>query len=134
MSKLFKVMLVSFVICVATIFTANAQNPLRKIGQNAKSYVSVTARAEASRAKNELKWEARNEARNGINKGINNSIEKNKSKKEAKRQAKIDAENEARQAEVNQADADVMEQIRAAQERSDAESETQEEEQIIIEE
>ena len=134
MSKLFKVMLVCFVICVATIFTANAQNPIRKIGQNAKSYVSVTARAEASRAKNDLKWQARNEVRNGINQGINNSREKNKSKKEAKRQAKANAENEARQAEADRANEDVMEQIRAAQERSDAENETEEVEQVIIEE
>jgi len=134
MSKLFKVMLVSFVVCVATICTANAQNPLQKMGQNAKSYVSVTARAETSRAKNELKREADNEIRQGINKGINNSVEKSKSRKEAKRQAKIDAENEARQAEVDKANDDVMEQIRAAQERSDAENETQAEEQIIIEE
>ena len=132
-SNLFKVMLVSFVICVATICTANAQNPLRKMGENAKSYVSVTARAEASRAKNELRREAENEVRNGINQGINNSREKNKSRREAKRQAEIEAENAARQAEADKANDDVMEQIRAAQERSDAENGTQEEEQIIIE-
>lgn len=133
MSKLFKVMLVSFVVCVATICTANAQNPLQKMGQNAKSYVSVTARAETSRAKNEVRREAENEIRQGINQGIKNSEENRKSKREAKRQAEIDAENEARQAEANKANDDVMEQIRAAQERSDAENGTQAEEQIIIE-
>ena len=134
MSKLFKVMLVSFVVCVATICTANAQNPLQKMGQNAKSYVSVTARAETSRAKNELRREAENEIRQGINQGINKSIENNKSRREARRQAKIDAENEARQAEADKANEDVMEQIRAAQERSDAENETEAKEQAIIEE
>ena len=134
MSKLFKVMLVSFVVCVATICTANAQNPLQKMGQNAKSYVSVTARAETSRAKNELRREAENEIRQGINQGINKSIENNKSRREARRQAKIDAENEARQAEADKANEDVMEQIRAAQERSDAENGTQVEGQVIIEE
>ena len=134
MSKLFKVMLVSFVVCVATICTANAQNPLQKMGQNAKSYVSVTARAETSRAKNELRREAENEIRQGINQGINKSIENNKSRREARRQAKIDAENEARQAEADKANEDVMEQIRAAQERSNAENGKEVQEQIIIEE